>query len=51
MKQNDDFTQLQKLLQLKRHETPGQEYFSRFVDAFHQSSAARFSVRSLGTQR
>jgi hypothetical protein len=36
MKQNDDFTQLQKLLQLKRHETPGQEYFSRFVDAFHQ---------------
>jgi hypothetical protein len=36
MNQKDDFTQLQKLLQLKRLETPGQEYFDRFVDAFHQ---------------
>ncbi|MCX6935003.1 MAG: hypothetical protein NTZ01_02220 [Verrucomicrobia bacterium] len=36
MNQNDDFTELQKLLQLKRLETPGKEYFERFVDAFHQ---------------
>lgn len=35
MTPKDDFTDLQKLLQLKRLETPGQEYFDRFVDAFH----------------
>ncbi|MFZ9873753.1 MAG: hypothetical protein ACO3E8_00105 [Candidatus Methylacidiphilales bacterium] len=35
MTPKDDFTELQKLLQLKRLETPGQEYFDRFVDAFH----------------
>ena len=35
MSQKEDFTQLQKLLRLKRLETPGQEYFNRFVDAFH----------------
>lgn len=36
MNQPEDFNALQKLLQLKRLETPGQEYFDRFVDAFHQ---------------
>lgn len=36
MNQKDDFTQLQKLLQLKKLETPGQEYFDRFVEVFHQ---------------
>ena len=36
MNQPEDFTSLQKLIQLKRLETPGQEYFNRFVDAFHQ---------------
>ena len=35
MSQREDFSELQKLLQLKRLETPGQEYFNRFVDAFH----------------
>ena len=35
MSQKEDFSDLQKLLRLKRHETPGQEYFDRFVDAFH----------------
>ena len=36
MNHKEDFSDLQKLLQLKRLETPGQEYFERFVDAFHQ---------------
>ena len=35
MTHKDDFSELQKLLRLKRLETPGQEYFNRFVDAFH----------------
>ena len=35
MSQKEDFSDLQKLLRLKRLETPGQEYFDRFVDAFH----------------
>ena len=35
MNQKQDFSELQKLLQLKRLETPGKEYFDRFVDAFH----------------
>jgi len=35
MTQKEDFSELQKLLRLKRLETPGQEYFVRFVDAFH----------------
>jgi len=35
MNQKQDSSELQKLLQLKRLETPGQEYFDRFVDAFH----------------
>ena len=35
MTQKEDFSELQKLLRLKRLETPGQEYFNRFVDAFH----------------
>ena len=35
MSQKEDFSELQKLLRLKRLETPGQEYFNRFVDAFH----------------
>ncbi len=35
MSPNQDFSELQKLLRLKRLETPGQEYFDRFVDAFH----------------
>jgi len=35
MTQKEDFSDLQKLLRLKRLETPGQEYFDRFVDAFH----------------
>lgn len=36
MSQPEDFTSLQKLIQLKRLETPGQPYFDRFLDAFHQ---------------
>lgn len=36
MNKDVDFTELQKLLQLKRHETPGDAYFNEFVDAFHQ---------------
>ncbi len=35
MSQKEDFSDLQKLLRLKRLETPGREYFDRFVDAFH----------------
>ena len=35
MSQKEDFSELQKLLRLKRLETPGEEYFDRFVDAFH----------------
>ena len=35
MTHKEDFSELQKLLRLKRLETPGQEYFNRFVDAFH----------------
>ncbi|NBS54590.1 hypothetical protein EBT23_03355 [bacterium] len=35
MSQKEDFSELQKLLQLKRLETPGPDYFERFVDAFH----------------
>lgn len=35
MSQKEDFSELQKLLRLKRLETPGKEYFNRFVDAFH----------------
>lgn len=35
MTQKEDFSELQKLLRLKRLETPGKEYFDRFVDAFH----------------
>ena len=35
MSQKEDFSELQKLLRLKKLETPGQEYFDRFVDAFH----------------
>jgi len=35
MSQKEDFSELQKLLRLKRLETPGREYFDRFVDAFH----------------
>ena len=35
MSQKEDFSELQKLLRLKRLETPGQEYFDHFVDAFH----------------
>ena len=35
MSQKEDFSDLQKLLRLKRLETPGQEYFDRFLDAFH----------------
>jgi len=36
MNQKEDFSELQKLLRLKRLETPGKAYFDRFVDAFHQ---------------
>jgi len=36
MNQKQDFSELQKLLRLKRLETPGKAYFDRFVDAFHQ---------------
>lgn len=35
MTPREDFRDLQRLLQLKRLETPGKEYFDRFVDAFH----------------
>ena len=35
MSQKEDFSELQKLLQVKKLETPGPEYFNRFVDAFH----------------
>jgi hypothetical protein len=35
MSQKEDFSELQKLLRLKRLENPGPEYFDRFLDAFH----------------
>ena len=35
MSQKEDFSELQKLLRVKRLETPGSQYFDRFVDAFH----------------
>lgn len=36
----DDFSDVQKLLRLKRYETPGEEYFDSFLNEFHQRQRA-----------
>ena len=51
---NEEFTDLQKLLQLKRHEKPGDHYFENFIDDFHrrqQSALLNQSARSLLLER
>jgi hypothetical protein len=35
-----DETDIQKLLRLKRHETPGQDYFNSFLHEFHRRQRA-----------
>tara|TARA_R110002096_G_scaffold292391_3_gene486925 strand:+ start:10285 stop:10620 length:336 start_codon:yes stop_codon:yes gene_type:complete len=36
----DDFEKVRKLIALKRYETPGDAYFERFVDEFHDRQRA-----------
>jgi len=36
----DEFDSLRKLIALKRYETPGEAYFERFMDEFHQRQRA-----------
>ncbi len=51
---NEEFTDLQKLLQLKRHENPGDHYFENFIDDFHarqRSALLNQSARSLLLER
>ena len=51
---NEESTDLQKLLQLKRHENPGDHYFENFIDDFHsrqRSALLNQSARSLLFER
>ncbi|MDB4673681.1 hypothetical protein OAF27_02590 [Verrucomicrobiales bacterium] len=51
---NEEFTDLQKLLQLKRHEKPGDHYFENFIDDFHsrqRSALLNQSARGLLLER
>jgi hypothetical protein len=43
---NEEFTDLQKLLTLKRHETPGEHYFENFLDEFQRRQRAELLQRS-----
>ena len=49
-----DFTEIQKLVALKRYETPSDEYFEDFLDEFHRRQRAdlmNHSARSLFWER
>jgi hypothetical protein len=43
----DDFTELQRMLRLKRHETPPPEYFEDFLFEFHLRQRAELLKRPL----
>ena len=43
--------QLQQLIAVKRHETPGADYFNNFLDEFHQRLAAATAPRITFWQR
>lgn len=43
----DDFTELQRLLSLKRHETPSEDFFADFMRDFHQAQRAEMLKRSV----
>jgi hypothetical protein len=52
MQEQDDWAA--KLIRLKRYETPGPEYFERFIEEFHQRQRVeplRVSVMTLGWDR
>ena len=54
MNEDEEFTDLQKLLQLKRHENPGDHYFENFLDDFHsrqRSALLNQSARGLLFER
>ena len=40
MENQENFESVQKLIGLKRYETPGEDYFERFIDEFHQRQQA-----------
>ncbi len=44
--ESDQFKELQSLLQLKRHETPGEEYFQKFQQDFREVQRAELLKRS-----
>ena len=49
-----DFTEIQKLVALKRYEMPSDEYFEEFLDEFHRRQRADLmshSARSLFVER
>lgn len=43
----DDFTELQRLLRLKRHETPAEDFFDDFLRDFHDAQRAEMLKRSV----
>ncbi len=43
----DDFTELQRLLRLKRHETPSEDFFDDFMRDFHHAQRAEMLKRSV----
>ena len=52
MKEQDDWSA--KLIRLKRYETPGADYFERFIDDFHQrqrTEPLKVSVLTLARDR
>ena len=43
----DDFTELQRLLRLKRHEAPPEDFFEDFMRDFHHAQRAEMLKRSV----
>lgn len=43
----DDFTELQRLLRLKRHETPAEDFFEDFMRDLHHAQRAEMLKRSV----
>lgn len=43
----DDFTELQRLLRLKRHETPPEDFFEDFLRDFHEAQRGEMLKRSV----